>query len=278
MARVSDPATRVSLSEWIARAASRLHATRAASPRADAERLAAHALGVSWSELWTRMESEVDAQSLDAVLVRRLSGEPLAYIEGSVVFHGIEIACGPGVLAPRPETETLVDVALELIDGVESPIVCDIGTGSGAVAVAVAAGRPDARVIATDISKRAIVWAERNAHGRGIELRHGDLFAAIPGGLRGRIDLVVSNPPYVPDGADLPDDVMAEPHEALFAGPSGTDVLRRLAAETPAWLAPNGALAAEVGTPEQAKWFCELVGGRIVADQTGRPRVVWMRS
>src|SRR5262249_14566314 len=116
------------LSDWIKRAATRV-------PRHEAERLAAHALGVGWSALWGRLDEPVDSDRLDALCERRANGEPLAYITGSVVFYGLEIACGPGVLVPRPETETLVDVALELIDGVREPSVFDVGTGTGAIAI-----------------------------------------------------------------------------------------------------------------------------------------------
>jgi release factor glutamine methyltransferase len=279
----SDLRVTTTLSAWVADATTQLQDAGSPSPRVEAERLAAHALGVSWSDLWSRMREEVDASTLDGVLSRRVRGEPLAYIEGAVVFCSLEIACGPGVLVPRPETETLVDVALELIAEVASPVVCDVGTGSGAIAIAIGKQRADAQVWATDISAGAIAWAERNAraHASNIEFGRGDLLRSMPPRLRGGIDLVVSNPPYVPDGANLPADVGAEPPEALFAGPRGDEVLERLAREAPEWLTATGSLALEVGTPAQADRMASLLSriGRtgIRRDATDRPRVVWMR-
>jgi len=281
---MSEVGSAVTLSAWIARAADALRDAGSPSPRAEGERLAALALGIDWSGLWGRMADAIDARSLalmDDALARRVGGEPLAYIEESVVFYGLEIACGPGVLVPRPETETLVDVGLELVDGVERPVVADIGTGTGAVAIAIAARRPDAEVWATDVSTMALAWAERNvsSHGVGVWLLHGDLFSALPRRLRGRVDLAIANPPYVPDGADAPADVRAEPAEAVFAGPRGDEVLMRLADEAPGWLSERGAVALEVGTPEQAEALATALPGAVDvrADHTGRPRVVFVR-
>jgi release factor glutamine methyltransferase len=220
---------------------------------------------------------------LDHLLDHRSGGEPLAYITGSVVFHGIEMDCGTGVLVPRPETEVLVDVALELIREHRDPIVVDIGTGTGAVAVAVAATRRDARIWATDVSSVALRYAARNIEriGANVTLLRGDLFAALPGELRGRVDLVVSNPPYVPAGAELPADVRAEPSRAVRAGARGDEVLRRLVDESPPWLSAHGAIALEIGTAEQSQVLlaeltaCASSGVR--NDSNGRPRVVWAR-
>ena len=274
---ISESAT--TLSVWLARSTQALERAGSVSPRAEAERLAAFALGIEWSGLWARLRDDADAEALDALLMRRIAGEPLAYITGCAVFHGLEIACGPGALVPRPETETLVDVAIELLRGRSEPIVCDVGTGTGCVAIAIAKQRPDAQVWATDISRGALAWAERNAraHGVEVELACGDLLAAVPARLRGGIDLVVSNPPYVADGTELPPDLGAEPREALFAGPTGDEVLERLIEQATDWLKPDGALAVEVGTPEQAAHIADLVGGEVTNDHTGRPRIVWMR-
>jgi release factor glutamine methyltransferase len=128
-------------------------------------------------------------------------------------------------------------------------------------------------VWATEISADAFAWASRNAP--GIELHRGDLFEPLPGTLRAAIDLIVSNPPYVPDGTALPRDVGAEPAEALFAGPDGCDVLRRIVAHAGEWLRPTGSLALEVGTGDQASLVASLLhDGRVHPDLTGRPRVV----
>ena len=265
---------------WLGGASHRLGAAGIATPRFDAERLAAFALGVSWSDLVVRFDEPLDESTLmtlERVLVRREGGEPLAYIERVRGFYGLDLACGPGVLVPRPETETVVDVALELITGVTKPIVVDIGTGAGAIALAIASQRPDAEIVATDISDDALTYARANANAIGLDVWFavGDLFDAVPDELRGRVDLIVSNPPYVRDDAVLPPDVQAEPAIALFAGPDGTDVLRRIASDAAAWLKPGGAIVLEIGDAEQAS---VLAGGEVRADLTGRPRVVWASS
>lgn len=264
---------------WVGGAAQRLGAAGVMTPRFDAERLAAHALGVSWSDLMVRLDQPLDLatlRTLDRVLERREAGEPLAYIEGVRGFYGLELRCGPGVLVPRPETETVVDVALELIGEVRAPVVVDIGTGTGAIALAIASTRPDAEIVATDISGEALAYARDNAKTLHLDVwfARGDLFEAVPDELRGGIDLVVSNPPYVRTGAELPPDVRAEPDIALIGGPDGADVLRRIVAGADGWLKPGGALVLEIGEQEQARL---LPGGEFRNDLTGRPRAVWNR-
>lgn len=255
------------------------------SARHDAERLAAHALDVSWGDLWVRLREPVEATDvLRALVRRRCEGEPLGYILGSVVFARLDIECGPGVLVPRPETETLVDVGLELIKDRSAPVVVDVCTGTGAAAIAIIRTRPDALVTATDVSDQALVYASRNAErlGARIAIAQGDLFDALDETLRGRIDLVVSNPPYIPEAATLPPDVASEPRIALRAGQRGDEVLLRVVERSFDVLSPDGALAVEVGTPTQAelirdrmKDVCRATGIR--TDHTDRPRVVWGR-
>ena len=279
MARSEAFWTGRSLRGWLPGASHRLGAAGVMTPRFDAERLAAYALGVSWSELMTRLDEVLETltmRTLERVLARRANGEPLAYIEGVRGFYGLELGCGPGVLVPRPETETVVDVALELIEHVARPVVVDIGTGTGAIALAIASKRSDAEVVATDISEEALAYARDNAKALGLDVWFacGDLFDAVPQELRGRVDLVVSNPPYVRDGTELPPDVRAEPPVALYAGPDGTDVLKRIADGAAEWLKPDGAVVLEIGDGTQA---CVL-GGSVRADLSGRPRVVWKRS
>jgi release factor glutamine methyltransferase len=269
---------------WLRLATKKLADAGIATPRFDAERIAAHVLGVTWSELWSRtIDRPLDRplgadvqRTLNAAIARRAAGEPLAYIEGSRVFYGLELACGPGVLVPRPETETLVDVALELIDGITSPVVVDLGTGSGAIALAIASKRHDAEVIATDVSDEALVFARRNASTLGLDvwLASGDLFDAVPQEVKGRVDLLVSNPPYVPDGAGVPPDVNAEPPVAVFGGDIGNDILVRVVAGATEWLKEGGALAMEVGMLYQAD---VLPGAEVRNDHTDRPRVIWRR-
>ncbi len=276
--RVTDPLR--SLEHWLQAASARLDLAGVATPRYDAERLAAFALGVTWSGMWAsvpdRQLDAADIARLEALLARREAGEPLAYIEGIRGFYGLDLECGPGVLVPRPETELLVDIALELIDGVASPVVVDVGTGSGAVALAIASKRPDAEVIATDISDDALAYARRNATALEIDVRFavGDLFDAVPDEVRGKVDLVVANPPYVPVGAGVAPDVHAEPPVAVFSGEIGNDVLERIVADLPNWLRPGGAVALEIGAPYQAD---VLQGAEVRSDLNDRVRVIWRR-
>lgn len=274
----------VKLSEWLRWATVELHDAGVESARFDAERLAAHGLAVAWSDIWARMQQGIapaDLGRLDDVLTRRRDGEPLGYVVGSVVFYGVELECGPGVLVPRPETESVVDTALDLLADKRAPVVVDVGTGTGAIAIAIALRRPDAAVYATDLFDEALRYARRNVDvtGARVRLHQGDIFGPLPNELRGRVDLVVSNPPYVPDYADLPPDVAAEPARALRGGPRGDEVLKRLVRRAADWLAPDGALAIEIGSPEQSTAIeADLVeyGLRGVRDDhTGRPRVVW---
>lgn len=276
----------VSVADWIRDAERSLACAGVLSSRKDAERLAAFGLQLRWGQLWSRLREPIEETSrvrLDQVLARRYAGEPLAYIVGSVEFCGTELTCGPGVLVPRPETETLVDVALELLVDRREPIVVDIGTGTGAVAIAVARARPDAQVWASDVSPVALEYAARNISSVGVSvgLLHGDLYCALPADLLGAVDLVLSNPPYVPNAATLPSDVLAEPAGALRGGPRGDEVLVRVVDGVTPWLSPGGSLAVEVGTREQAaslSWVLRAFGVVGVRnDRNGRPRVVWAK-
>lgn len=267
---------------WIADAAVRLRAAGATSPRPEAEAICAHVLGLRWSDLWTRTASAFPSSAeADALVRRRAAGEPLAYVLGSTGFFGLDIDCGPGVLVPRPETETLVEVALELIGA--APVVVDVGTGSGAVACAMARAVPGAEVWATDRSAEALDWARRNVTRLApqVRVRGGDLFAALPVDRRGVVDLVVSNPPYLSEAEArrLPADVGREPAEALVAGTTGDEVLEALVDASSDWLRPSGSIALEVGTPAQAeRLFARLADWRergVREDLSGRPRVVW---
>jgi release factor glutamine methyltransferase len=260
-----------------------LSAAGFSSARWEGERLVAHALGIEWGEIWVRLREdfgEQTSQKLDELVRRRVAGEPLAYILCSTTFFGREIAVGPGVLVPRPETESLVQAALDVVADVPDPRIVDIGTGSGAIAIALALERSGAEVWGTDASKPAMEWAERNVRSAGVDVQlvHGDLFEALPSRTRGVFDLIVSNPPYIAEGTDLPADVRAEPDEALFAGPEGNDVLLKLVDGSEAWLNSGGHLALEVGTPEQADVVVGALASwrdvRVREDRTGRPRVV----
>lgn len=213
--------------------------------------------------------------------LRRAAGEPLQYVIGTAPFRQIELMVGPGVLIPRPETEVVVERALARLP--DRGTLLDVGTGSGAIALAVKAERPDARVIATDIAEEALAWFHVNedALGLDIELHRSDLFAGLPESLVGELDVVVSNPPYVAssDADSLPVDVVEhEPHVALFAGEDGLATIRDLVSEAPRWLKRGGWLVMEIGETQAAevRALLEGAGYRDVAihpDMTGRPRI-----
>ena len=197
------------------------------TPRLDAELLLAAAMEVDRATIIAdpgRALQPDAARRFQDYAARRRRREPVAYILGSKGFRSIELTVDPRVLIPRPETEHLVEAALGLPQGARA---CDIGTGSGAIALALKSERPDLRLVATDASAGALAVARANAARLGLEVEfhHGDLLA----GVTGRIDAVVSNPPYVEDGAELaPEIVRYEPALALRAGPAGLDVIGRL--------------------------------------------------
>lgn len=251
------------------------------SPRVEAEALLMHVLGTDRAGLYARRTalSPAEAEAYRQGLRWRAAGTPLQYLTGRQAFFGLDLEVRPGVFIPRPETEVLVEVALLLLEGREGPVVVDVGTGTGAIALAVKARRPDARVLATERSAAAVELARRNADRLGLEVEvlEGDLLTPVPAALEGRVDLLVSNPPYVTEEeyACLPPEVRAEPPEALLGG---TEHHRRLAAAASRWLAPGGWLAVEVGAAqgrEVAALFRQhLESVEVLADLAGRDRVV----
>jgi release factor glutamine methyltransferase len=171
-------------------------------------------------------------------------------VTGVAGFRHLELVVGPGAFIPRPETELVAERAMDRLP--PGRTLVDVGTGSGAIALAVAHERPDARVFATDTSGAALAWAEKNreALGLSVELIRCDLLAGLPAELQGEVDVVVSNPPYVPegDGGLLARDVVRhEPHEALFAGGDGLETIGRVADRARAWLRRGGWLVLEIG-------------------------------
>jgi release factor glutamine methyltransferase len=183
---------------------------------------------------------------------RRRIGEPLQYIEGSAQFGPIEVTVDRRVLIPRPETEQLYEAAVEKLHAIRSPVVVDLCTGSGNLALAIKHTVPAARVVATDLSPEAVTVAKENAARLmlQIEVAEGDLFAALPADLAGSVDLIVSNPPYVTrdECALLPAEVADwEPSLALDGGADGLDILEQIAIEAPNWLRPGGWLMCEIG-------------------------------
>jgi release factor glutamine methyltransferase len=217
-------------------------------PRQDAELLMAHALGVTVGELHLRHLDHEAPAAFDQLLQRRLGREPVAYITGRAGFWTIELEVGPGVLIPRADSETLLAAAQEHFAARAPATILDLGTGPGTLLLAALDQWPSARGVGVDKSDAALGFARRNAERLGLasraDLRLGDW----GDGLSGRFDLILCNPPYIAQGADLPPDVSGfEPHGALFAGPDGLADYRRLALDLPLLLAGDGIACLEVG-------------------------------
>jgi release factor glutamine methyltransferase len=220
----------------------------------DAELLLAHVLGVSRAGLLTLGEVPDDAAArFEALAGQRADRVPLQHLTGRAPFRSLELAVGPGVFVPRPETEQLVEWALARLAGLAEPVVVDLGSGSGAIALSIAHEHPGARVTAVERDPGAIEWTKANAATRAaagdtpVEVLSGDM--TDPGLLReldGTVDLVVSNPPYVPDGATVPREVADhDPPLALWGGPDGLDVARGLLRTAARLLRPGGGLGIE---------------------------------
>jgi release factor glutamine methyltransferase len=229
------------------------------SPRLCAELLLAEVLGLTRIELYTGFDQVVEKPQLERLrgLVRRAAGnEPIAYLTGAVEFYSLRIAVGPPCVIPRPETELLVERAIKFLRGREGPqFVCDLCTGSGCVAVAIASNLPGARIIATDVCDKALNFAAENVAAHGVSDRVslvcGDLFAPVVPQLdTRRFDLVTANPPYVSRSQfeSLASNVKDyEPKLGLFAGEDGLDVIRRIIRDSPAFLKEGGRLILEIG-------------------------------
>lgn len=236
-----------------------------ASGRRDAELLLMRAMGVDRAWLLTHGDAEPSPEHIakfENWVVRRAKNEPVQYIVGETEFYGLALRVTPDVLIPRPETEHLVEAVLDRVGRDGGPRICDVGTGSGAIAIAMAKELPRAEVTAVDISPAALAVARENAERHGvaerIRLVESDLLKALRGE---KFDVVVSNPPYVADGAVLEAQVGEyEPHAALFAGPTGMEVYRRLIPEAWEALASGGWLVMEMGQGQRAA-VAELLRG-----------------
>ena len=259
------------------------------TPRLDAECLLAHALGCDRLRLYLDFDKPV-VESERAVfrgLVRARANErvPVAQLTGSREFWSLSLRVSADVLIPRPDTETLVTAALDLLPDAAAPArVLDLGTGTGAVALAIAHERPSAAVFATDRSRGALRIAQQNAEALGMAARihflRGDWTAPVAGGF----DCVVANPPYLADAerAELAPELAHEPADALFAGPTGLEALERLCREVPPLLAPGGGLAFELapGQAKQVETWLEQAGlaTAVQRDLAGRARVLTGRA
>lgn len=224
-------------------------------------------------------------QEIERLVERRAAGEPLQYLEGTAQFGPLDLVCDPRALIPRPETERLWEEAVaSLRQAGPGTVIVDIGTGSGCLALALKHAFPDARVVGTDVSEDALALAKENSARTGldVEFLHGSLFDPLPRPLMGRIDLVVSNPPYVAEGeyAGLPPEVRDhEPRAALVAGPAGTEVLAQIADEAFWWVGIGGWVLCEIGETqgEEALRMFGAYDREVRPDLAGRDRILVAR-
>lgn len=264
---------RTPIREALSMAADELAEAGVPDPLAESEYLLTHILGCARPGLFLdagRVLTPDEARTFRAFIERRKKREPAQYIAGSVDFRGHTIKVTRATLIPRPETELVVDEVIEVAGEAQSPVVVDLCTGSGCIAVSVAAELAGSRVYATDISTAALEVAKENAVLNGVagrvEFFAGDLFAPLPERLKGAVDIVVSNPPYVslqemeglaPEVKDF------EPGTALFGGADGLDLLKRIIEEAPLYLKDGGRLVMEIGYSQSEKV-------RRIAERDGR--------
>lgn len=254
------------------------------TPRLDAELLLAHALGVARLELLARPRPVPDAAlaRFEALLERRRAHEPVAYILGAREFWSLDILVTPDVLIPRPDSETLIEVARDALVDRPPARILDLGTGSGALLLAALSLWPAATGLGIDASPAALSVATANAGRLGLAARARFAEADWGRDLAPPFDLILANPPYVAEGADLPADVFDhEPHTALFAGADGLDAFRCLLPDIARLLGPTGIAVVECGDG-QAEAVVALarplgLDGTVHADLSGRPRCVRFR-
>lgn len=268
----------MTLREVLNQAAGRLGSV-SDTPRLDAELLMAHALGVSREALLLGHLDDGTPEGFAHLLARRLGHEPLAYITGHRDFWTIDLNVAPGVLIPRPDSETLIEAAVAYF-GVTGPrTVLDLGTGSGALLLAALAQWPAATGLGIDASQAALEIAKANANALGLESRARFALGNWAEGIADRFDLILCNPPYVESDAVLPADVREhEPASALFAGTDGLDDYCRLVPQLPALLNPGGMIAVEIGaaqaTAVSALFSANGLEAEVRKDLGGRDRAI----
>ena len=248
--------------------------------RLDAELLMAEALHIDRDQLLLRPPDRSVPDRFWQMVTRRLDGEPVAYITGRGAFWNIELHVGPGVLVPRPDSEVLIGSAIEHFDGAAGPQrILDLGTGPGTLLLAALDIWPDATGLGIDVSRHALSYASANARRLGFESRVKLMQGDWAAGLVEKFDLVLCNPPYIAEDAELGPGVREfEPDEALFAGREGLDAYRQLAPQLPRLLSRGGLAAVEIGA-DQADAVTALLardglGCRVANDLAGRPRAV----
>lgn len=263
----------------LAEAARRLEAS-SDTARLDAELLMAEALNIDRDRLILAPPDRKVPDRFWAMVERRLAGEPIAYITGRRGFWNIDLHVGPGVLIPRPDSEVLIAAAIEHFDGAEGPKhILDLGTGPGTLLLAALDIWPQAKGVGVDVSRHALAYAAANARRLGFDDRADLRLGDWADGIARRFDLILCNPPYVAEGADLGPGVREyEPGEALFAGAEGLDAYRALGPQLPRLLEPGGLAAVEIGF-DQADAVIALLAhdglqARVANDFNGRPRAV----
>lgn len=272
-------------SEVLGRATRYLERHGVQSPEATAEVLLMHVLETDRAGLYTRERGldAPEARMFGRAICQRCAGVPVQHLTGRQGFRRIVVEVRPGVFVPRPETELLVEHALSALGDGSAPVIVDAGTGTGAIALSIKDERPDASVFATDLSPEAVELARANAKRLALEVSvlEGDLLSPLPDDLRGRVALVVSNPPYLSEAEldDLPPEVRVDPPLALVGD---LEPYRRLAADAPGWLREDGVLAVEIDERRGGdvvrvldRAFADV---RVEPDLAGRDRVVVARG
>ncbi|MEU4886378.1 peptide chain release factor N(5)-glutamine methyltransferase [Streptomyces xinghaiensis] len=270
----------------VAQATQRLADAGVPSPRFDAEELAAFVHSVKRSELHTVADADFDARYWEAV-ARREAREPLQHITGRAFFRYLELQVGPGVFVPRPETESVVGWAIDAVRAMDvaEPLIVDLCSGSGAIALALAQEVPRSRVHAVELDEGALRWARRNVEGSRVTLHQGNAFDALPE-LDGQVDLVVSNPPYIPltEWEYVAPEARDHDRElALFSGEDGLDTIRGIERTAHRLLRPGGVVVVEHADTQggQVPWiFTEERGWADAADHpdlNNRPRFATAR-
>jgi release factor glutamine methyltransferase len=270
----------------VRRAADYLSRHDVEAPLPTAEILMASVLGTDRAGVYARDDglSTAEAKRFGRALCQRCVGVPLQHLTGDQPFRRLTLVVRPGVFIPRPETEIVVEHALAAVSGVAAPSVVDVGTGTGAIALTIKDERPDARVLAIDLSPESVELARENAgrSGLDVEVVQGDLLEPVPAILRGSVDLVVSNPPYVEphELPALPREVLADPMLALAGG---VEVYERLFAQAARVLGPGGAVVVEIGESQGSKvrtaaTAAGFVSVEVEPDLNGRDRIVTGRT
>lgn len=283
----ATPKPRGVLLAEVAQATQRLADAGVPSPRNDAEELAAFVHGVKRGELHTVKDADFDARYWE-VIARREAREPLQHITGHAYFRYLELQVGPGVFVPRPETESVVGWAIDAVRAMDvvEPLIVDLCTGSGAIALALAQEVPRSRVHAVELSEDALRWTRKNVEGSRVDLRQGDALEAFRD-LDGQVDLVISNPPYIPLTEweyVAPEARDHDPELALFSGEDGLDLIRGIERTAHRLLRPGGVVVIEHADTQggQVPWiFTEERGWADAADHpdlNNRPRFATARK